>query len=149
MLLFFVSEINFITSFSCLVPLANSSAIGCSTEKTRAVTPKIVSGLVVKVEIVFLLPLILKSTSTPWLFPIQFFCIILTLSGQCSSFSISLSNWSAYFVILKNHCSSSFSVTSFLHLQHFPSSTCSFASTVPQLWHQFTTAFFLYAIFFS
>src|SRR3989338_6560464 len=116
--------------------------------------PKTVSGLVVKVAIVFPVsfPSLLHSGNVikvPWLLPIQFSCMMRTRFGQCSSLLRSWSNSSAYSVILKNHCSSICCSTSCSHLHHLPSMTCSLARTVPQLLHQFTKAFFLYANPFS
>src|SRR3989344_3296385 len=102
-----------------------------------------VSGLVVKARTTFSEPSSLKNISTPSLFPIQFLCMVLTRSGQFSRAPRLLSSSSAYLVMLKNHCSRSFCVTSFSQRQHFPSWTCSLARTVLQLGHQLTFAFFL------
>ena len=77
------------------------SRSGYSGATTRKVAPIIVSGRVVKTLI--LRPPTLKSISAPMERPIQFFCMVLILSGQ-SRASISSSNSSAYSVILKNHC---------------------------------------------
>ena len=71
------------------------------------VAPNSVSGLVVKTLIgsqVFLSKSIhSNSKETPVDFPIQFCCIVLTLSGQFSSFPISLSNRCESFEIFRNH----------------------------------------------
>ena len=45
----------------------------CSGDKTKYVTPKIVSGLVVKTSILSSKPSISKLIEAPTLFPIQFF----------------------------------------------------------------------------
>src|SRR3989338_7784025 len=134
------SSMNFFTSLSYSVPLTNSLTRGCSGANTRYVTPKIVSGLVVNVEISKSESLTLKNISIPLLFPIQFFCIALTLSGHSSSFCKSSSNSSAYAVILKNHCALSSSLTGFLQRQQLPLTTCSFASTVLHVLQKFTFA---------
>ena len=76
------------------------------------------------------------------LLPIQFFCMAMTRSGQPVSRSQKSSSSSAYRVILKNHWSSSFWVTSEPHREQAPPSTCSFASTVRHLSHQLTNDFF-------
>ena len=128
---------------SYFVPLVSFSTRGCSGAKTRKVTEKMVSGRVVKVLIVWLVFSMGKNISVPWLFPIQFTCIVLTLSAQPFMSSSPFRSSSAYSVILKNHCSSFFSPTAFLHLQHAPSTTCSFAKTVLQSEHQLTGDFFL------
>src|SRR3989344_5546748 len=83
---------------------------------------------------------------TPSLFPIQLFCPTLTGIGQSTPLlgsllkGLSQRSLSAYSVSFKNHCSTSFWMTSVPHLQHFPASTFSFAKTVWQLGHQFASA---------
>src|SRR3989338_7520127 len=57
------SSMNFFTSLSYSVPLTNSLTRGCSGANTRYVTPKIVSGLVVNVEISKSESLTLKNIS--------------------------------------------------------------------------------------
>ena len=58
----------------------------CCREIAQNVAPKIVSGLVVKIFNDFFCPssglIILKSISAPIDFPIQFDCMVFTLSGQ-------------------------------------------------------------------
>ena len=71
-----------------------------------------------------------KSSSQPVDFPIQFFCISLTFSGQPLKFSRSFKSWSENFVILKNHCDNFFLSTTALDLQPLPFITCSLANTV-------------------
>ncbi len=85
-----------------------------------------------------------NSTSHPSLRPIQLRCIDLMRSGQ-STESIPERSRSAYFVMRKNHCSSSFCTTTVLQRSHAPSTTCSLASTVLHPSHQFTGAFARYA----
>ncbi len=64
-----------------------------------------VNKLLVKhfIELTGILPSTLKSISQPKDFPIQFFCIILTLFGHEFNFSKPLSRSSENFEILKNH----------------------------------------------
>src|SRR3989338_147191 len=138
---FFIISKVLSNSSSYLVPFTISFARGCSGAMTRYVTLYIVSHLVVKAGNT--LSSSLKYISVPSLLPIQFLCIVFTLSGHSLRSSIPLSNSSAYFVILKYHCSSSVCVTSLLHLQHLPSMTCSLARTVEQSGHQLTKDFFL------
>ena len=57
---------------------------------------------VVKIFIFFSL-FVKKSISHPMDFPIQFFCINLTFSGQPFKFSRDSKSSSEYFVIFKNH----------------------------------------------
>ena len=79
--------------------------MGWSTESAKKDIPNKVSGLVVK----HLISLILPEGSTanlishPKDFPIQFFCIILTLLGHSSSRSKFSNNSLENLVILKNH----------------------------------------------
>src|SRR3990170_2034859 len=86
----------------------------------------------------------------PSLLPIQFFWAALVESGQSilsrpfiSPDVFLLSSIKS--VILKNHCSRSFWITSVPHLSHSPLITCSLARTVLQEGHQSTEAFALYA----
>ena len=127
------------------VPFINSLIMGCSGAKDINVTPKIVSGLVVKHGTALSDPSNLKSIFAPSLLPIQFACIVFTLSGHPSSVPRSSSSLCAKSLILKNHCSRSRCLTFVSHLSQRSSTTCSFASTVAQEGHQFTAAFFLYA----
>src|SRR5438552_16860684 len=90
-----------------------------------------------------------KSTSTPTLVPVQFRCMVKTRAGHAVRRSQPLSSSTAYSVMRKNHLSSSFWMTTESHRQQRPSSTCSSASTVSQLGHQFTAERFLYARLFS
>jgi hypothetical protein len=121
---------------------------GCSGGTAINVTPNNVSGRVVKTFIHLSSPSILKSTSVPWLLPIQCVCIAFTRSGHSITL-LKSSNSSAYLVILKNHCTKSFCRTSLSHRQHLPFSTCSFASTVWHSSHQFTQDVFRYTSPFS
>ena len=66
----------------CCSEVVSFSTKGCSGARTIYVAPKRVSGLVVNIFITSLEPSILKSTSAPTLFPIQFRCISFVLSGQ-------------------------------------------------------------------
>ena len=78
---------------------------GWSTDRARKENPNNVSGLVVKHLIFFIgkFPSILKSTSQPNDFPIQFFCMVLTLFGHSDKLSRPSSNCSENFEMLKNH----------------------------------------------
>src|SRR3954468_12152735 len=77
-------------------------------------------------------------TRAPSDLPIQLRCMVRTLSGHPLKRSAPSSSSSAYCVIRKNHCSSSRIVTVVPQRQHPPLTTCSLASTVLQLGHQFT-----------
>src|SRR2546428_451029 len=95
--------------------------------------PNAVSGRVVKTRTRTPgRPTVGRSNSTPSLRPIQFRCIVSTRSGQPGRRSHQASSSSAYAVILKNQPSISRGVTSELHRQQRPSSTCSLARTVWQ-----------------
>src|SRR3989344_6719755 len=92
---------------------------------------------------------------TPSFFPIQCCCATFTFSDQSRPDRFP-SSFSAYAVILKNHCSSNLFSTIFPHrsqtstpavgVRHWgalrpdPLITCSSAKTVLQLGHQFTSA---------
>ena len=123
------------------LPEHNSSHKGCSGDKVRKVTPKMVSGLVVNAPITDEESATWKSIWAPLERPIQFLCIALTFSGN-EIFSSSSSNSSEYSVILTNHCAMSLWTTSNPHLQHLLFLTCSLARTVSQSMHQFTGADF-------
>src|SRR4030042_5567373 len=84
-------------------------------------------------------------------FPIQFFWATFTFSDQSRLKEFS-SSFSAYAVILKNHCSNNLFTTIFPHLSHFPfapdvpvGNTCSSANTVLQLGQKFTSELPRYA----
>src|SRR3989344_363294 len=132
----------FCTSFDACQPTLSQLCASCG-EIARNVTLNIVSGLVVK-TLAKCLPSCCPLTSNgnfivmPSLLPIQFFCMTLTRSGQCSSLSKSFKSSSAYCVTLKNHWLRFLSETLLLQRQHLPSSTCSFANTVWQLGHKLT-----------
>ena len=79
-----------------------------------------------------------KRINRPWLLPIQLRCMRRTFSGHLSSVSRPASNSSPYWVILKNHCDSSFCSTMAFERQPRPSMTCSLASTVWSTGSQFT-----------
>src|SRR3984893_13729605 len=85
-----------------------------------------------------------NRTFAPVDFPIQLRCMVMTRSGHPPSSNFkSSSNCSAYAVVFKNHCSSSRDSTSVSScLQQYPFTTCSLASTVQHLGHQFTRLFF-------
>src|SRR2546422_451576 len=101
--------------------------------------PNAVSGRVVKTRTRTPgRPTVGRSNSTPSLRPIQFRCIVSTRSGQPGRRSHQASSSSAYAVILKNQPSISRGVTSELHRQQRPSSTCSLARTVWQEGHLVT-----------
>ncbi len=129
--------------------IVTRSSSGCSGAITMKVTPYTVSGLVVymgKSSPDESLKLIFRPVERP----IQFLCMVMTCSGHPAASS----SWpdrsrSAYAVILKNHWSSSFWVTSFSQRQHTPFSACSFARTVWHEGHQLTDDTFLYASPFS
>ena len=61
------------------------------------------SGLVVNILIFLVYFEISKKRSQPKDFPIQFFCIIFTFSGQPSKLFKSFKSGSEYLEILKNH----------------------------------------------
>ena len=63
---------------------ASRSTAGCSTEKTKNVTPHSVSGRVVKTSISSPVSSIVKVTRAPSLRPIQLRCIVITRSGHSS-----------------------------------------------------------------
>src|ERR1035437_1111328 len=120
-----------------------SCANGCSGETTKKVAPSAVSGLVVKTSI----PSNFKSIPSD--LPIQLFCASLTCFGQSTKGFCGQINLSANSVIFKNHCSTSFWTTSVPHLQHFPTSIFSLATTVLHEGHQLDKALPLYASPFS
>ena len=68
------------------------SISSCSGEITANVMPKRVSGLVVKTSNKISEPLTFNSNCAPSDFPIQFFCIVLTFSGQFPIFSNPVNN---------------------------------------------------------
>ena len=107
------------------------------------VAPKIVSGLVVKILILLSVLLTLNFTVAPSLFPIQFFCIVLTLSGHNFKLSVSLSNSLAKSDIFKNQPFIFFFSTGAPERQPHPSTTCSLANTVFSTGSQFTHVSFL------
>src|SRR3989344_736834 len=88
--------------------------------------------------------LTLKRRLIPSDFLIHCFWAILTFSDQSICVKLD-SNLSAYFVILKNHCSKSRFSTTELQRSHLPSSTCSSAKTVLQDGQKLTGAFLRYA----
>src|SRR5687767_1784821 len=94
--------------------------------------PKTVSIRVVKTSISS------NLSRAPSDLPIQLRCIVSTFSGHCDRPSAPASSSSAYCVMRKNHCSSSRVVTVVPQRQQAPLTTCSLASTVLQLGHQFT-----------
>ena len=65
-----------------------SNEIGCEGARAIKDAPNKVSGLVVKTSIISSFSIILKLIFAPNDFPIQLFCISLTLSGQFVKFSI-------------------------------------------------------------
>ena len=81
----------------------NSLLSEWSADKAIKLAPNIVSGLVVKIFIFVPVFSISNLISQPNDFPIQFFCINLTFSGQPSSLSRSFKSSFENFVILKNH----------------------------------------------
>ena len=83
-----------------------------------------------------------KRSLAPSLRPIQLRCAVLVVSDQ-SIVSRLWSRRSAESLMRKNHCSSSRCSTMVPHRSQAPPTTCSLASTVLQLGHQFTAAFFL------
>src|SRR4030067_2745552 len=112
--------------------------MGCSGAMLMKVTPNSVSCRVVNMVNFPPESATVKSTSTPTDFPIQLRCMVRTRSGHPVSLSQEERSSPAYSVILKNHCSSSLCVTTVLHRQHRPLSTCSLASTVWHDGHQLT-----------
>src|SRR3984957_21356114 len=84
-----------------------------------------------------------NRTFAPVDFPIQLRCMVMTRSGHPPSSNFkSSSSCSAYAVVFKNHCSSSRDSTSVSSCrQQYPFTTCSLASTVQHLGHQFTRLF--------
>ena len=112
----------------------NASTSSCSGAIARNVAPNTVSGRVVNTMIVSSLSSTENSISAPCDLPIQFFCIVLTISVQSRS-SVASSISSAYAVIRKNHCLRFFFTTGLPQRQHLPPSTCSFASTVWSVSH--------------
>src|SRR3989338_8444415 len=112
---------------------------GCSGARTRKVAPYKVSARVVKALISSFEFSILNVILVPSVRPIQFLWAIFVFSDQ-SIVSRFFNNRSAYLVILRNHCYRSFCKTTESHLSHFPSMTCSSASTVLQEGHQSTGA---------
>ena len=121
---------------------ANISTSGCSGATRTNVAPKMVSMRVVNTSMSAGAPAGAsgspKRTRAPSDRPIQFRCIVRTLSGQWVSVSSAASNSSAYAVILRNHCSRSRVTTVVPQRQQAPSTTCSLASTVRSTGHQFT-----------
>ena len=126
-------------SASHSVPAHSSSHSECSGERVTKVTPKMVSGRVVKAPITALDPATGKSMCAPWERPIQLRCIALTFSGK-AMLSISSSNSSEYSVMRTNHCSMSRCTTSRPQRQQRLFLTCSLARTVSQSTHQLTGA---------
>src|SRR3990172_3872334 len=106
------------------------------------VAPKLVSGLLVQHLIVRVFPLTAYVIITPSFLPIHVLCATLIFSDQFI-FSKLLNNLSAYFVILKNHCSNFFRVTMVPHLSQTPLITCSSAKTVLHEGQKLTSAAFL------
>src|ERR1700681_4013946 len=86
-----------------------------------------------------------NRTFAPVDFPIQLRCMVMTRSGHPPSSNFkSSSSCSAYAVVFKNHCSiSRVSTSVYSCRQQYPFTTCSLASTVQHLGHQFTRLFFL------
>ncbi len=97
-------SISFFIAFS----FVSSSTRGCFLARQTNVAPYSVSCLVVNIFTALPESTIAKSTSTPSLRPIQLRCIVTTRSGHPERLSQSFKSSSAYAVILKNHCSSSF-----------------------------------------
>ncbi len=116
---------------------------GCCGEIAINVAPKIVSGLVVKISTLSSELFIEKLMVAPLLLPIQFLCIILTLSGHSFKLSISLSKSSAKSEILRNHPFIFFFSTSAPERHPRPSTTCSLANTVCSIGSQLTIVSFL------
>ena len=79
-----------------------------------------------------------KSISAPELFPIQFVCMSFMASLNSMRFKPS-NNLSAYSVILKYHWRNFFFTTGYPPRSLTPFTTSSFASTVPNASHQFTS----------
>ena len=106
---FAVDSMYFSTACFCagVVILATKS---CSGAKVMNVTPKIVSGLVVKTEILSSEFCNLKSTIAPTDFPIQFRCDSFIDSLQSISFKPSKRR-SAYAEIRIDHCVIFFRIT--------------------------------------
>ena len=78
----------------------------------------------------------------PGCLPIQLDCIVFMRSGHWMLLKSRSS--SAYFVILKNHCSRSLLVTEAVQRSQVPSGrTCSLARVVWQVGHQLAGALFL------
>ena len=90
-----ISLIKLRISGSVSVPEIRLSIRGCSGASDIKVTPKIVSGLVVKMEILSSLPSSSKSHVRPVDLPIQLRCMVRTFSGQPVSLSRSASSSSA------------------------------------------------------
>src|SRR5512146_3189371 len=88
---------------------------------------------------------ILNCTSAPSERPIQFVCSVCTVWGQ--SICEKSSSSSAYLVVLKNHCSSSFLITGVPQRSQtrFSPTTCSRARVVLSLGHQSTADLLRYA----
>ena len=85
----------------------------------------------------------LKLIVAPSLLPIQFFCIVLTLSGHCVKPSISSSKSLAKSDIFKNQPFIFFRSTGAPERQPHPSTTCSLAKTVFSIGSQLTHVSFL------
>ena len=83
-----------IASASAAVPPASASfgTSGCSSAKTKNVTPHSVSGRVVKTSTSSPVSAISKVTLAPSERPIQLRCIVITRSGQSTSVSTSSSS---------------------------------------------------------
>ena len=83
------------TAASWGVPAVRVLSRGCSTASDMKLTPKMVSGRVVKMVIVSSQPSTGKSQASPVLLPIQLRCMVTTFSGQPVSLSRSASSSSA------------------------------------------------------
>ena len=107
-------------------------------------TPKIVSGLVVKTSIDLFEFSTLKFIETPLDFPIQFLCISFSGSGQ-SILSRPPNSLSEYSLILRHQCLTFLLVTGYPPRSLTPLIISSFAKTVPNSSHQFTSPSVKYA----
>ena len=116
---------------------------GCCGEIAIKVAPKTVSGLVVKISIFSSELFIWKLIVAPLLLPIQFLCMVFTLSGHSFKLSISLSKSSAKSEIFRNHPFIFFFSTSAPDRHPRPSTTCSLAKTVCSTGSQLTNVSFL------
>ena len=110
----------------------------CSGANVIKLTPKMVSGRVVKTSITSSCPFTLKDTDAPTDFPIQLRCVSLRESVQ-SIVSKPCSKRSAYAEIRIDHCVIFFLTTGCPPRSDTPFTISSFAKTVPKAGHQFTS----------